>query len=1621
MELTATDLLPPPPPIVFNEISQASDTAFWLEIINNGDNPADLAGVGVLRNGGDAAYTFPAQTLPAGGLAVVNQAQLGFGAAAGDKLFLVGPGGNGLLDAVTVRDNPRSREPNGRGEWMTSTLPTPGTANNVVVNHDLVINEVMYHYPPSDGTPAVTTNLTVIDTTSDWRYDDSGADLGTAWREPGYDDSSWPTGAGLLAFNTHQLPSTVNTTLAADRTTYYFRTRFDFSGGNNLTLRLRSVVDDGAIFYLNGTEIYRQGMPPGPVDSSTSAATAVGDAEMVETLDLPATALVPGVNVLAVEVHQATRGSQSSGLVLSGGGLTLAEEGPFDGTPPMNLARQPGAMPFVIDSLAGFPIHNFTGLTDGNYGNSHSWIGNTGDPGFAGVSFGGLFTIDSIAFGRDNLGDYADRTLGLYTLQYTRAASPGVGTTVTGDPDTGWATIGTLNYQGNGSGLFANPSRRHRFKFDPVDATGIRLLVPGTGLGGGTCIDELEVNPPDRSGDIAFGAQLALTTTLAPAQPYRKSDEQWVELYNRGSHPVGVGLWSLGGTVDFLFPTGVVVPPDSYLVIARDAAALRAKWPEAADRIVGDFSGGMTENDLLSLRDAAGNIVNRIRIYDAGFSDGGGSSVELIDPRADNTLPGVWQGSDESSHSQWQTVSYRMIAGQRFGSSLWNEFRLGLLGDAELLVDDVRVVRDPDGAAQQLIQNGDFESTTGNTHWRWLGSHQESRIIADPDNAANHVLKIVATAPARTSHNHVETSYAGNTPIVDGQEYEVSFRARWLRGSPMIASSSYQQRLARATSLAIPARLGTPGMPNSTRVSNAGPTFNGLRHSPVIPAVNEPVTISVRMDDPDQVASAALYYRVNPAPDFTAIPMTPRTNGVWEAVVPGQGSGKVVQFYVAARDSLGAEAFAPERGPDSRALFQVTDAQGTSLPAHELRLIQLDADRDFLHQMTNVMSQARVGGTLIYDRSEVFYDVGTRLRGTAASRARDGDAYISYDLQFPSTHLFRGVHGSIGIDRSGRTPAPLQQHEIYVLHMFERAAVPVHHTDLCYFICPKTVHTGTAIVQLGGYDNTFVDEQFGKDGSTFSFDITYEPSVTVDGDFESVKQPVPLQGHIGTDLKDLGNDKEQYRAPFSLRTGERPDDFSGIMRLCKAMGAPQTQFDTEIWPALDVPEALRVTALTILCGIGDIYLSSSPSLPHNLRLYTPADGGPAEFLPWDMDFVSSQSATSSIFPNSTINVSKFLNNPNTRRLYLSQVYDLLETVFNTTYMMPWLENYGSVVGQNYTSAASYISSRNASARSQLPAAVPFAITSNNGDSFATDTNVVSLAGTGWLDVRDIEVNGVRYPLTWTGDTAWSLRLPLSAGVNNLQVQAVDLTGHRRADLAGAITVTNNAPDAVLPVVINEWMADNQQFPDPADGLFDDWLELFNPNPVAVDLGGYFLTDDVSKPAKWMIPTNTVIAPHGFLLVWADENHPPNSPPGTGLHANFKLNSGGEAVGIFAPDGVTPQSTVTFGPQTPNVSQGLFPDGAVASVHVMPHATPGAPNQLDPSGSPEITAFHIQAGTVNVSFTATPGQTYHLEYKEDLNAQAWTPLGNGQAASGTMIMLSAPVGPEPRRFFRVRQE
>lgn len=141
--------------------------------------------------------------------------------------------------------------------------------------------------------------------------------------------------------------------------------------------------------------------------------------------------------------------------------------------------------------------------------------------------------------------------------------------------------------------------------------------------------------------------------------------------------------------------------------------------------------------------------------------------------------------------------------------------------------------------------------------------------------------------------------------------------------------------------------------------------------------------------------------------------------------------------------------------------------------------------------------------------------------------------------------------------------------------------------------------------------------------------------------------------------------------------------------------------------------------------------------------------------------------------------------------------------------------------------------------------------------------------------------------------------------------------------------------------INEVLAANQTGILDDAGQMEDWVEIYNPNPFAVDLGGYYLTDNSENPMKWMVPDNipseTTIPAESWFLLWADED---------GLqgpaHMSFRLNNQGEDLRLYGPDGFSLADRVVFGYIAPDQSYGRISDGAEEWVHFV-GTTPDASN------------------------------------------------------------------------------
>ncbi|MFT3822724.1 MAG: CotH kinase family protein [Chitinophagaceae bacterium] len=175
------------------------------------------------------------------------------------------------------------------------------------------------------------------------------------------------------------------------------------------------------------------------------------------------------------------------------------------------------------------------------------------------------------------------------------------------------------------------------------------------------------------------------------------------------------------------------------------------------------------------------------------------------------------------------------------------------------------------------------------------------------------------------------------------------------------------------------------------------------------------------------------------------------------------------------------------------------------------------------------------------------------------------------------------------------------------------------------------------------------------------------------------------------------------------------------------------------------------------------------------------------------------------------------------------------------------------------------------------------------------------------------------------------------------------------------------------IYVNEIMASNSSTLADETGSYEDWIELFNPGNTSVDLTGYSITDDPSKPTKFKL-TNGVVPAGGYLVIWAS-----GYPERGVLHTSFALSASGENVCLYSPEGVFIDS-LAFGSQRADISYGRKTDGSSSLVYFA-SATPGLSNDNAVSylGILSTPVFSTAAGFYNTPFTlsitnADPGVT-----------------------------------------------
>lgn len=1294
----------------------------------------------------------------------------------------------------------------------------------------------------------------------------------------------------------------VATTLSSTAPVSYFRQSFNFPGDQSRTiLRLNQTVADGAVFYLNGAELSRANMPAGAVNHSTAASSIVASPVASGFVEVPSTALVNGTNVLAVSLHKAA-GSTATYFDAALESIEMPVNPTTAGQLRFHEIAGAGDAAFFVElenisgaalSASGWTIKASTGQTVSLPAQS--------------LAPGGLLTLDAAA-----LGFTPEDGMRLYLF------APG-GTLLRDAREV------TNRLRGlTGNGVWGHPT---------------------TATPGGANIAAI-------SNNIVINEIFYHAIDDGP--------EQWIELHNKGAAAVDISGWKFTDGVGFDFPAATSIPADGYLVVAWNPAAFAALHP--AVTALGPWTGSLSgAGELLTLRDANDNIADQVRYADSGrwspWADGGGSSLELKDPDADNNTGEAWDSSDESLATPWQSFSYTGVAAHATTNSFtyYNEFLMGLLDDGEILIDDVSV-KEVSMGDRELIQNGTFSGGTA-AGWRTIGTHKLSTVVDDPFTPGEKVLKVVGSGATEHMNNHCETTLkAGSTyvTITTGNTYTISFRAKWLHGTNRLHTRLYFNRLVHQTLLNRPATGGTPGAVNSRRLTNIGPTFSSLSVLPVVPLINQPATVRIGVSDPDGIALVELLTSVNGAA-FSAASMI-SDGGGWTAPVPGQASGTQVQFYIRATDGSGAVSTYPAGATESRAMIPWEDGRTqlvmpSGARPHNIRVVMPAADANNTYLAENVQSNFYRPCTVILDDTRAWYQAGVRLKSSEHGRFQQNR--VGFNLKFGSDDLFLGAHATISVDRSGnKTTEGLDgtgitsQREIIVKQVMNAAGgIYSMEDDLIRVIPPVAAGTpaplftgagalGEAILSKSRFDDEYLDAQWdsGGSGPLFKQEYIYPLNQTIDpvtravatiaaaGTLAAVAEnpkvpqtggsPGPTGINVLAYTPPAGIDaKENYRWHWLIKNARAADDFTGLIASVTAVGQAQgsAAFKTQTEAALDVDTWLRAVVVPQMFGVTDNYLGNGST--HNFILYYPP-GQKGVAIPWDCDYLAQSSSAASFTTGG--NITKFIADGANKRRYYCHVLDILNRTFNDAFLTRWATHYSTFGVDDMTTSLTYLRSRATYIRNVVTgsggqiapiAAVPFSITT--AGPLTVSTPFATIAGDGWIDVDSIRLQGSTAPLatTWTDENSYTLQLPVNAGTVTYTLEAVRKDG----SVAGTASITVTGSGGIFPAGPNSLVISELNYNPPGSEDLTEFVELLNITGATLDLTGCHFDEESGQGIAFTFPSGVTVPAGGRILVIRDAAafaaaYPAAGPVAPGVFTGA-LDNGGETLVLYAASGV----------------------------------------------------------------------------------------------------------------------
>lgn len=977
------------------------------------------------------------------------------------------------------------------------------------------------------------------------------------------------------------------------------------------------------------------------------------------------------------------------------------------------------------------------------------------------------------------------------------------------------------------------------------------------------------------------------------------NDAQYIELYNHGTNTIDLSGWKFVDGVNYTFLSGTVIPAGGYLVVGKNKDWLLSTYSNLnSTNTVGNFSGTLSHTgERLALskpvaivtQNSNGDpintnwidtVVDEVTWKTGGqwgeWADGGGSSLEVIDPRTDKRLAANWADSDETSKAPWVTIEHTGVLdnGANYESGIIHG-QLGLMGEGECLIDDVEVRKGTTG--DNWVANPGFESTT--TGWAFQGCFSRSSIESNTGYSGN-ALHLRCSDAIWSGANSAQFVLS-TTTLASGNTATLRFKARWLKGWPEAMIRLNGNWLEATGRLSVPLNLGTPGMVNSCARTNAGPAIYGVIHSPSLPAASENVTVTAHANDPDGIAALDLYYRIDPATTYTVKRMNDTGtegdaiagDGVFSATIPGQSTKTIVAFCVVATDRLGATNRFPslqnDNGPAHECIVLFGDAnKATSFGTYHLWCSRTNLTRWIA---LPAISNEQIDGTLVYG-NRIIYNMTTRYAGSPYHQYFDTPTNdpCHYTWAIPKDDLFLGFSSFNKIHWIGNdiqndsataniNDSTLQREQI--ANLFLRG-LGVPWINRRYIYVYVNGHRRGYLMEDSLRPSVSVPEQYfpnDSNGLLYKIQPWFEFGPSQSGTYTpwANESWAYLSSYTTTDN---AYKTARYRWNYEIReTPDSKSNYTNLFTLLNAFNSGanltsllQSQVNMENW--------MRVLAAQHAAGNWDcfgiqngqnLYAYCSPKVPWTLFMFD--QNISIGNISW--------SAGANLFTTTSDGFNTIMNTPVFSRMYLRALKELATGAMAATNINPILDaKYAAfkadgINATSPTSLKSWVATAAASIISQVASrdTSTFSVTATN---VVASENTVTLSGYAPVTITSISINGTNWPISWTSAKTWKLTMPAAFGTNSYPIVASDRFGNViSSNLVVTIKNTSVPESPVGNVVINEIM-----YAPAIDGA--QYVELYNQaTNTTFDLSGWEFNG-----LSYTFPQGATLAPGEYLIL-----------------------------------------------------------------------------------------------------------------------------------------------------------